>query len=115
MTKEQEEKVEFSSKELQEKYEFAKFQSDLHLKRLDNIGVDIRRAEDFLQKSGFGEFQKQYGHINLNFAERRLRYGGIPLIETKVKERLECHSFLGDFLESIAHFHSIIGVIYEEN
>ncbi len=110
-----EEKIEFSNKELQQKYEYAKFQSEVHLRRLDVIGADIRRAEDFLQKSGFGEFEKKYGHIHLNFGERRLRCGGVPLMETRVKLRLEVYPFLGDFLESIAYFHSNLGVSHEGN
>jgi hypothetical protein len=114
MTK-QEEIIQFSSKDLQEKYEAAKRMSDDHLKKLDTIGVDIRRVEDFLQKSGYGEFKKQYGDVPLVFDGKRLCYYSTPILETKVKTRLEAHPFLGDFLESIALFHSLIGEGHEDN
>ena len=110
-----EETVEFSNKELQQKYEYAKFISQDHIKKMDSIGVDIRRAEAFLLKSGFGEFEKAY-KPNANYSttlvwdsKRLTVYSGKPLGETNVKTRLEMYPFLGDFLESIALFYSQLG------
>jgi hypothetical protein len=110
-----EEKVEFSTKELQDKYDAAKLMSNAHLKKLDMIGVDIKRAEAFLQKSGYGEYKKYYGDIALIFDGKRLCYLHIPLIDMHVRGKLEAHPFLGDFLESIATHYSLIGVPYEDN
>ena len=106
---------EFSTQELQDKYLVAKKISEDHIKKMDAIGVDIRRAESFLQKSGFGEFDKAY-KPNANYSttlvwdsKKLTVYSGKPLSETNVKTRLEMYPFLGDFLESIALFYRQLG------
>jgi hypothetical protein len=103
------ETLEFSTQELQDKYLAAKKISEDHIKKMDAIGVDIRRAEVFLLKSGFGEFEKKYGYMVMRFDGKRLLCGTTPFIETKVKDRMEAHPLLGDFLESIAMFHVVLG------
>lgn len=123
----EDEQIVLSNKELHEKYLSAKKVSEEHLKRLALIDMDITRVEAFLQKSGFGEFYKNYKldenlSFDLNFQGKKLLFGGINflnsgvcLIDAKIKIRIEVYPFLPDFLESIASFHATLGVKHEDN
>jgi len=113
-------KQEFNNDELQKQYEEARKVSIEHLQKLDRISIDIRRLEEFLKQSGFGEYHKEYydeynNKVLLNWTGKRLCLENTNLIETKVMYRMKAYIFLPEFLKDISTMHLNLGVHDEAN